>query len=68
MLFTEKCADPDEKSYYALGGNSSRPSLFAKVPLLGETELLWLAVNCKSGRKLHVDHCVRFCLNSLHAE
>ena len=35
MLFSEKCADPDEKSYYACG-NSSRPSLFAKVPLLGE--------------------------------
>ena len=39
MFFSEKCADPDEKSYYACG-NSSRPSLFAKVPLLGETELL----------------------------
>ena len=39
MLFSEKCADPDEKSYYACG-NSSRSSLFAKVPLLGETELL----------------------------
>ena len=26
MLFSEKCADPDEKSYYACG-NSSRPSL-----------------------------------------
>ena len=39
MLFSEKCADPDEKSYYACG-NSSRPSLFAKVPLIGETELL----------------------------
>ena len=25
MLFSEKCADPDEKSYYACG-NSSRPS------------------------------------------
>ena len=37
MLFSEKCADPDGKSYYACG-NSSRPSLFAKVPLLGETE------------------------------
>ena len=36
MLFSEKCADPDEKSYYACG-NSSRPSLFAKVPLLGES-------------------------------
>ena len=35
MLFSEKCADPDEKSSYACG-NSSRPSLFAKVPLLGE--------------------------------
>ena len=33
MLFSEKCADPDEKSYYACG-NSSRPSLFAKVPVL----------------------------------
>ena len=32
MFFSEKCADPDEKSYYACG-NSSRPSLFAKVPL-----------------------------------
>ena len=32
MLFSEKCADPDEKSNYACG-NSSRPSLFAKVPL-----------------------------------
>ena len=30
MLFSEKCADPDEKSYYACG-NSSR---------LGETGLL----------------------------
>ena len=39
MLFSETCADPDEKSYDALGGNSSLPSLFAKVPLLGETEL-----------------------------
>ena len=39
MLFSEKCADPHEKSYYACG-NSSRPSLFAKNPLLGETELL----------------------------
>ena len=36
MLFSEKCADPAEKSYYACG-NSSRPSLFAKVPLLGES-------------------------------
>ena len=36
MLFSEKCADPDEKSYYALG-NSSRPSLFVKAPLLGES-------------------------------
>ena len=36
MPFSEKCADPDEKSYYACG-NSSRPSLFAKVPLLGES-------------------------------
>ena len=35
MLFSEKCADPDEKSYYACG-NSLRPSLFAKVPLLEE--------------------------------
>ena len=35
MLFSEKCADPDEK-YYACG-NSSRPSLFAKVSLLGES-------------------------------
>ena len=31
LLFSEKCADPDGKSYYACG-NSSRPSLFAKVP------------------------------------
>ena len=36
MLFYEKCADPDEKSYYACG-NSSLPSLFVKVPLLGES-------------------------------
>ena len=36
MLFSEKCADTDEKSYYACG-NSSQPSLFAKVPLLGES-------------------------------
>ena len=36
MLFSEKCADPDEKSYYACG-NLSRPSLFAKVPLLGKS-------------------------------
>ena len=34
MLFSEKCADPDEKSYH---DNSSRPSLFAKVPPLGES-------------------------------
>ena len=39
ILFSGKCADPDEKSYYACG-NSSRPSLFAKVPLLGESSLL----------------------------
>ena len=32
MIFSEKCTDPDEKSYYACG-NSSRPSLFAKVSL-----------------------------------
>ena len=36
MLFYEKCADSDEKSYYACG-NSSRHSLFAKVPLFGES-------------------------------
>ena len=36
MLFSEKCADPDEKSDYACD-NSSRPSLFAKVPLLGKS-------------------------------
>ena len=36
MLFSEKCADSDEKSYYACG-NSSRPSLLARVPLLGES-------------------------------
>ena len=36
MPFSEKCADPDEKSYHA-GGNSPRPSLFAKVSLLGES-------------------------------
>ena len=36
MLFSEKCADPDEKSYHACD-NSSRPSLFAKVPPLGES-------------------------------
>ena len=36
MLFSEKCEDPDEKSYYACG-NSPRPSLFAKLPLLGES-------------------------------
>ena len=59
MLFSEKCADPDEKSYYACG-NSLRPSLFAKVPLLGESTkskqnymyVLQLAEDCKSGRKL----------------
>ena len=45
MLFSERCADPDEKSYYACG-NSSRPSLFVKVPLLGKTGLL----SNKSGR------------------
>ena len=35
MLFSEKYADPDEKSYYTMYacGNSSRPPLFAKVPL-----------------------------------
>ena len=32
MLFSEKCADPDEKSYYACD-DSSCPSLLAKVPL-----------------------------------
>ena len=37
MRFSEKCADPDEKSYNYACGNSSRPSLFAKVPLLGES-------------------------------
>ena len=37
MFFSEKCADPDEKSYYACD-SSSRPSLFAKVPLLGESK------------------------------
>ena len=36
MCFSEKCADLDEKWYYDCG-NSSRPSLFAKVPLLGES-------------------------------
>ena len=36
MLFSEKCADSDEKSYCACG-ISSWPSLFAKVPLLGES-------------------------------
>ena len=36
MLFSEKCEDPDEKSYYACG-NSLWPSLFAKVALLGES-------------------------------
>ena len=36
MLFSEKCADPDKKSYYACR-NSSPPSLFAKVPILGES-------------------------------
>ena len=53
MLFSEKCADPDEKSYYACG-NSSRPSLFAKVPLLGESTKSKqnYAEDCKSGRKL----------------
>ena len=39
ILFSERCADPDKKSYYACS-NSSRYSLFAKVHLLGETELL----------------------------
>ena len=34
MLFSGKCADPDEKSYYMYAcGNSSRLSLFTKVPL-----------------------------------
>ena len=59
MLFSEKCADPDEKSYYACG-NSSRPSLFAKVPLLGdstkgkqkELQIVVFHVDCKSGRTL----------------
>ena len=36
MLFSEKYAEPHEKSFYACG-NSSRPSLFAKVPFLGES-------------------------------
>ena len=36
----------------AANGNSSRPSLFAKVPLLGESTNAQLAVDCKSGRKL----------------
>ena len=53
MLFSEKCADLDGKSYYACC-NSSRPSLFAKVPLLGEsTKGKQNAVDCKSGRKRH---------------
>ena len=59
MLFSEKCTDPDEKSYYACG-ISSRPSLFAKVPLLGESTkgkqkkllIVVFHVDCKSGRKL----------------
>ena len=54
MLFSEKCADPDEKSYHACD-NSSRPSLFAKVPLLGEStkgKQNYLVACCKSGRKL----------------
>ena len=59
MLFSENCTDPDEKSYYACG-NSSRPSLFAKVPLLGESTkgkqkkllIVVFHVDCKSGRKL----------------
>ena len=56
MLFSEKCADPHEKSYYACG-NSSRPSLFAKNPLLGETELLQ---DFKSGCKLrHIPNTYR---------
>ena len=59
MLFSEKCTDPDEKSYYACG-ISSRPSLFAKVSLLGESTkgkqkkllIVVFHVDCKSGRKL----------------
>ena len=65
MLFSGKCADPDEKSYYACG-NSSRLSLFAKVPLLGESTKGKLATDCKSGRKLrhtqHVSSCSKFVL------
>ena len=48
MLFSEKCADLDEKSYYAWS-ISSRPSLFAKVPLLGESTKR-KQNDCKSGR------------------
>ena len=33
MRFSEKCADPDEKSHFACG-NSTQHSLFANVPLL----------------------------------
>ena len=57
-IFSEKYTDPDEKSYYACG-NSSRPSLFAKVPLLGESTkgkqkkllIVVFHVDCKSCRK-----------------
>ena len=58
MLFSEKCADPDKNSYYACG-NSSRPSLFAKVPLLEEITKgkhnYCCFLNCKSGRKSCAD-------------
>ena len=53
MLAYEQCAGLDEKSYDACS-NSSRPSLFAKMPLLGEsTKGKQNAVDCKSGRNLH---------------
>ena len=39
MLFSEKCADPDEKSYYACD-NSSRPSLFFKRKYKGLKQYL----------------------------
>ena len=75
MLFSEKCADLDGKSYYACC-NSSRHSLFAKVPLLGEsTKGKQNAVDCKSGRKRHtsntchrVPNIATFFRNSLHVE
>ena len=71
MLFSEKCADPDGKSYYACG-NSSRPSLFAKVSLLREStkgkqnyfSLLNTALRVSSCSKYSNDLVLTLCMLS----